>query len=166
VADISQDFEAFYQSRGATELEPTSDPLVLSEDGKGIVMRREDLREATRRAAERGAHKLKTRLSRGEKRNRKRVATVATVCGIAPRVRSAEAIMGLEDSEPATPRPRARHKCVWASVARAGLGHDRHGHLIVGGLRHHPMVQNEPVLVFDHGHPQPELDRHPGPCPC
>jgi len=49
---------------------------VLSEDGKGIVMRKEDLREGTKRAAERESHKLKTRLSPGEKR-RKRMATVA-----------------------------------------------------------------------------------------
>jgi hypothetical protein len=149
VADISQDFEAFYQSRGATELEPTSDPLVLSEDGKGIVMRREDLREATRRAAERGAHKLKTRLSRGEKRNRKRMATVATVYSIAPQVRSAEAIMGLEDSEPATPRPRARHKRVWASVARA-LSEVTEA-LFEEALRRDPHQQRPWVMLVD-GH--------------
>jgi hypothetical protein len=71
---VSQDFEAFYASRGSDEPEPTLDPVVMSLDGKGIVMRREDLREATRRAAEREQHKLKTRLSQGEKRNRKRMA--------------------------------------------------------------------------------------------
>jgi hypothetical protein len=76
-AEFSQDFEAFYASRGSDEPEPTLDPVVMSLDGKGIVMRREDLREATRRAAEREKHKLKTRLSQGEKRNRKRMATVA-----------------------------------------------------------------------------------------
>jgi hypothetical protein len=78
-ADLSQDFEAFYASRGSNGPEPTLDPVVMSLDGKGIVMRREDLREATRRAAEREQHKLKTRLSQGEKRNRKRMATVAAV---------------------------------------------------------------------------------------
>jgi hypothetical protein len=118
VADVSQDFEAFYGSVRAKSAEPTMDPLVLSEDGKGVVMRSEDLREATRRAAERGCHKLKTRLSRGEKRNRKRMATVATVYSIAPQVRSAEAIMGLEEPQEIGSRPRARDKRVWASVAR------------------------------------------------
>ena len=78
-AKVSQDFEAFYASRGSDEPEPTLDPLVMSLDGKGIVMRREDLREATRKAAEREQHKLKTRLSQGEKRHRQRMATVATV---------------------------------------------------------------------------------------
>ncbi|MGH9890884.1 MAG: hypothetical protein ACREA0_02635 [bacterium] len=42
---MSQDFEAFYQHRASEGPEPTLDPLVLSEDGKGIVMRKEDLRE-------------------------------------------------------------------------------------------------------------------------
>ena len=66
-AEFSQDFEAFYASRGSNGPEQTLDPGVMSLDGKGIVMRREDLREATRKAAEREQHKLKTRLSQGEK---------------------------------------------------------------------------------------------------
>lgn len=117
-AQVSQDFEAFYASRGSDEPEPTLDPLVMSLDGKGIVMRREDLREATRKAAEREQHKLKTRLSQGEKRNRKRMATVATVYSIEGQVRNAEAIMGLKEADD-THKPRARNKRVWASVQRA-----------------------------------------------
>ena len=49
-------------------------------------MRKEDLREATKRAAERDGHKLKTRLSQGEKRKRK--ATVAAVYSIERQVRT------------------------------------------------------------------------------
>lgn len=108
--EISQDFEAFYATRQASEPEATSDPLVLSEDGKGIVMRTEGLREGTRKAAERSRHKLKTRLSRGEKKNRKRMATVAAVYSVAAQPRSAEAVMGLE--APSAPRARARNKRV------------------------------------------------------
>lgn len=118
-AEVSQDFEAFYATRQATEPEPTTDPLVLSEDGKGIVMRVEGLREGTRKAAERSRHKLKTRLSQGEKKNRKRMATVAAVYSVARQPRSAAALMGLEAEElQSTPRPRARKKRVWASVER------------------------------------------------
>jgi hypothetical protein len=91
--------------------------LVMSLDGKGVVMRVEDLREGTRKAARRARHKLKTRLSRGEKRNRKRMATVATVYTLAPQVRTPEAIMGRED-EPCAERPRAQNKRVWASLER------------------------------------------------
>jgi hypothetical protein len=79
-------------------------------------MRFEGLREATRKAAERSRHKLKTRLSRGEKKNRKRMATVAAVYSVAAQPRTAEAVMGLEAQS--TPRPRARNKRVWASVER------------------------------------------------
>jgi hypothetical protein len=118
--ELSQDFEAFYE-RGRSEVpEETADPLILSEDGKGIVMRTEDLREATRKAAQKAKHKLKTRLSQGEKKNRKRMAMVATVYSVARHVRCPEAIMGLEEdaeNDPAS-RPRARNKRVWASVER------------------------------------------------
>ncbi len=47
---ISQDFDAFY--RLPRDAEKTSDLLVITVDGKGIVMRKEDLRPATRKAAE------------------------------------------------------------------------------------------------------------------
>jgi hypothetical protein len=117
VRDASQDFEAFYAEREAIRAQETSDPLVLSVDGKGVVMHRSGLRDATRRAAERadeGPHK--TRLGSGEKRNRKRMATVATVYSVAPYERSAEQIMGAE--ERAGPAPRARDKRVWASLER------------------------------------------------
>ncbi|MCP4209042.1 MAG: ISKra4 family transposase, partial [Shimia sp.] len=117
--ELVQDFEAFYDSGLSHGPEQTSDPLILSEDGKGIVMRAEGLREATRKAAKRAKHKLKTRLSQGEKKNRKRMAMVATVYSIARHYRRPEAIMGLEeDQDDSTPRPRARNKRVWASVER------------------------------------------------
>jgi hypothetical protein len=42
VSDISQDFEAFYAQQAATApVDATKDFLILSEDGKGVVMRRE-----------------------------------------------------------------------------------------------------------------------------
>jgi hypothetical protein len=118
--ELSQDFEAFYDRGRSEGPEQTSDPLILSEDGKGIVMRTEDLREATRKAALSAKHKLKTRLSQGEKKNRKRMAMVATVYSIARHIRRPEAIMGLEEDPQDAPssRPRARNKRVWASVER------------------------------------------------
>jgi len=78
--------EAFYQHRAGQGPEETLDPLVMSKDGKGIVMRKEDPCEATKRAAERDGHKLKTHLSQGEKRKRK--ATVAAVYSIERQVRT------------------------------------------------------------------------------
>jgi hypothetical protein len=117
-AKVSQDFEAFYQHRGSRGPEETRDPLVMSEDGKGIVMRKEDLREGTKRAAERESRKLKTRLSQGEKRNRKRMATVAAVYSIERQVRTPESIISVEGQKEEAPKVRARHKRVWASVER------------------------------------------------
>ena len=64
-ATTAVDFEAFYRDRQP----PTADPddvLVLSCDGKGIVMRPDALRPATAKAAKDASSKLKTRLSNGE----------------------------------------------------------------------------------------------------
>lgn len=72
----AQDFDAFYADR-LREPEVTDNLVVLSFDGKGIAMRQADLREATRKAAE-AEPKLHTRLAKGEKPNRKRMAQVVT----------------------------------------------------------------------------------------
>jgi hypothetical protein len=117
VVKLAQDFNEFYEKvqRQSNKSESDEVPLVVSLDGKGIVMRPEGLRESTRKAAEKENHKLKTRLSKGEKRNRKRTAQVATVYDIDRHVRSAEEVMGSnEDSK--TVRPRPKDKRVWASV--------------------------------------------------
>jgi hypothetical protein len=108
---ISVDFDEFYARQ---PMEAGTGLLVMSVDGKGVVMRKQDLREATRRADEKSKRKLKTRLGRGEKRNRKRMATVASVYEVEPYQRTAEQIMGLDESE--TIRPKVRNKRVWASL--------------------------------------------------
>ncbi len=112
----AQDFDAFYRDR-LREPEQTADLLVLSFDGKGIAMRHEDLREATRKAAA-AEPKLHTRLAKGEKPNRKRMAQVAAVYSVArwPRT-SSDVLHGLR--EPGTARPRPTNKRVWASAERS-----------------------------------------------
>lgn len=116
------DFDAFYQRQDTEVVEPTQDPLALSLDSKGIVVRRQDLREATRKAAESEEHKLHARLSPGEKRNRKRMATVAAVYDVEPVERTPLDIMA-HDLRPVTvakpKRPKARNKRVWASVEKS-----------------------------------------------
>jgi hypothetical protein len=116
----AQDFDAFYEAR-AMARDPKDDLLVLSTDGKGIVMRHEDLREGTRRLAETSAHKLETRLSPGEKSHRKRMAQVATVYSIARFPRGpGDVLHGLRDAEALdTQRPRPTDKRVWASVEKS-----------------------------------------------
>jgi hypothetical protein len=63
-------------------------------------MRRNGLRGVTRKeAVDRERHKLKTRLSAGDKRNRKRMPTVASAYSIAPHHRIAEITTGAEKPE-------------------------------------------------------------------
>ena len=74
-ARTAVDVDDFYAT--ASHTEPAEDDvLVLSADGKGIVMRPDSLRPATAKAAAKASTKLATRLSKGEKRNRKRLAVM------------------------------------------------------------------------------------------
>jgi hypothetical protein len=112
----AQDFDPFYE-RLLREPEDTDDLLILSFDGKGIAMRHADLRPATKRAAETTPRRLETRLTSGEKKNRKRMAQVATVYTLAPWVRTAADILHtLRPDDLDAIRPRPRQKRVWASV--------------------------------------------------
>jgi hypothetical protein len=116
-ARAAQDYDAFYRDR-LGEPEQTDDLMILSFDGKGIAMRLDDLREATRKAAEATPRRLHTRLAKGEKPNRKRMAEVAAVYSLARWRRDiADVLHGLHDSkEQADSRPRPVNKRVWASV--------------------------------------------------
>ena len=113
----AQDFDAFYADR-LREPEATDDLLVLSFDGKGIAMRHDDLREATRKAAEATPRTLHSRLAKGEKPNRKRMAQVAAIYSLVPWQRTiADVLHGLHDpKERDAKRPRPINKRVWASV--------------------------------------------------
>jgi hypothetical protein len=112
----SQDFDAFYALRRC-EREATSDLLVITTDGKGIVMLHEHLREETRRRAESKTHKLETRLSKGEKKDCKRMAQVATVYTVPTWQRTAaDVVHGLRADDTEAKRPEPRDKRVWASV--------------------------------------------------
>jgi hypothetical protein len=120
----AEDFNAFYDERKQSpDVEGSADTgpiLVLSIDQKGIVMRREDLLEWTRKAEDSRKHKMSKRLSRGEKRNAKRMANVTTVYTIAPFIRTPESLVcelhGVRDAVLARPKPE--QKRVWASLER------------------------------------------------
>jgi len=110
------DFEAFYENPSRVKANQ-GDVLVLSADGKGIVMRPDALRPATAKAAGKATAKLKTRLSKGEKRNRKRMAEVGAVYDVTPVVRTPTDIIGRDDDADRTPAPKATNKWLTASVA-------------------------------------------------
>lgn len=113
------DFESFYNqmSFGPDTVSPTA-RVVLCFDGKGVVVRQKDLREITRKKAIKEKHKLKKRLAKGEKPNRKRMAEVAVVYTVEPFVRDAEDV--IRELRPVREvkerRPRPTNKRVWASV--------------------------------------------------
>ena len=116
VRRAAKDVEEFYASQ---EAEPTGpgDVVVLSCDGKGIVMRPDSLREPTRRAAEASSAKPKARLSKGEKSGRKRMATIGAVYEVEPSPRSAGDILPAEPPREPAPAPEAKNKWLTASVA-------------------------------------------------
>jgi hypothetical protein len=113
------DFETFYEERKGLAPSEDASILVTTFDGKGVVVRQEDLREATRKKAEKTDRKLKTRLSPGEKEHRKRMACVAAVYAIAPHVRTPEEILAEPKPDVAAEkrrRPKPEGKRVWASL--------------------------------------------------
>jgi hypothetical protein len=110
----SLDVDAFYASRVVAQGEP-NDVVVISLDGKGIVMRPDALRPATRRAAQACTAKLKARLSKGEKRGHKRMAELGAVYDITPVPRAPTDIFASGDQKPAE-GPHAKNKWLAASV--------------------------------------------------
>lgn len=110
------DFDAFYAQR-QTPSAQAGDVLVLSADGKGVVMRPDALRPATAKAAKGATPKLATRLSKGEKRNRKRMAELAAVYDLTPLARSPADILPPHDHPGSVrPAPAATNKWLTASV--------------------------------------------------
>jgi hypothetical protein len=110
--DVSADFDAFYAGRGARAADGHCPMVVGSIDGKGIPMVKPE-----------PAGK-KVRLGRGEKRQKKRVATVAAVFAQMAVVRTPEEVIASLFSEPEDGlAAAARHhhrrpvgKRVWASL--------------------------------------------------
>ena len=108
--EAAQDFDAFYQERAP---EPaTGSILVAAADGKGIPM------------VKPGGAQPTLRLTKGQKANRKRMATVATVFTRAPWIRTPEQVVeSLFRTRRQTPidgqtPPRPENKRVWASLLK------------------------------------------------
>jgi len=122
------DIEGFYAQR---EVDP-EDPqtlLVLTFDGKGVVMRPEALRPATAKAAATSTPKLATRLSPGEKKGRKRMAELACVHDATPAPRTPGDVIG----HPGRSRDRARGPVATGKWLTASVTDDI-GQVIAAGL--------------------------------
>jgi hypothetical protein len=107
--DAALDFDAFYQERAPEQANGSI--LVAAVDGKGIPL------------VKPGGAQPSARLTKGQKANKKRMATVAAVFTRAPWVRTpeqvVESLFRIERQTPAgqTP-PRPENKRVWASLLK------------------------------------------------
>jgi len=126
VYDAAQDFDAFYAHPCSPELQQDAraKPIqVLTFDGKGVVMRREALRDATRKKAEVCAQPVPHDVARKDKANRKRMATVAGIYHIDRHRRLAQTVarqfapLRLVPTDRTTaPKPVGKKR--WASLAK------------------------------------------------
>ena len=112
IQDAAADFDAFYTLRDPPPWADTGSVLVAAVDGKGIPMIKPE-----------GAQP-QVRLTKGQKRNRKKMATVAAVFTRAPWVRTpqqvVESLFGKNHTvaKADQPAPRPEHKRVWASLTK------------------------------------------------
>jgi hypothetical protein len=149
-ARAAVDVDAFYAASTPQPAAP-DDVLVISADGKGIIMRPDDLRPVTAKAAAAAAPKLEKRRSKGERRYRKRFAEVGAVYDITPVPRGPADVLASHHGGPAPPAPTARSKWVTASVVddaavvvgqvfdeaeRRDPGHERTWVALVDGNNH------------------------------
>ena len=108
--DTARDFDAFYQQRSVATAPGAI--LVAAVDSKGIPM------------VKPGSAQPQARLTKGQKANKKRMATVATVFTRAPWVRTPQQVLQslFPTSRPASgetpPPPRPENKRVWASLLK------------------------------------------------
>jgi hypothetical protein len=99
----------YREDRPMPAAEDEGELLVLSADGKGIVMRREEPPPKGHR-------------TKGDKASQKRMAIVGTAYTVDRHVRTPEEVVAVLFGElqptPPAPRPKPQHKHVWASLPR------------------------------------------------
>ncbi len=114
---VAQDFDSFYEQREVPTSQNEENLLILTTDAKGVAMIERDLRPETRKRArkkrERGELN-KRHLGSGEKRERKRMATVGAVYEQAPNLRVPEQVMA--GSKQQGERAQIENKRVWAEL--------------------------------------------------
>jgi hypothetical protein len=111
------DFEDFYAARRPKRSKPDQ-LLVLSADGKGIVMRPDALRTQTATRRARAGPKPKARLAGGEKPGCKRMAEIGAVYDATPAPRIAADILARDDGHEPAPGPVAANKWLCASIVK------------------------------------------------
>ena len=115
------DFDQFYEERKLAEDASKGELLILSADGKGVVVLLDDLRPATRAAALQRVHTLEDKFQKKQRRNAKRMATAATVYTVDRFRRTPEdfvAELRRQSKVGARSRPRPYGKTAWASLVK------------------------------------------------
>jgi Uncharacterised protein family (UPF0236) len=114
--EAAVDFAAFYEQQAGSDPDTTGPIVVTGIDGKGVPMLKPE--QALR----------KVRRGKGDKKHKKRMATVATVRTQQPRVRTPEEVVeSLFRTAPKEKKPRRRpgtagpaeHKRVWAGLRQS-----------------------------------------------
>ncbi len=155
ISGAAQDFDAFYVQPCSEEVQQQAHvkPIqVLTFDGKGVVMRPEALREATRKKAEACAQQPRRGFARREKANRKRMATVAGISHIDRQMRCPQTVA--RQCAPLrlvphrrNPAPKPVGKKRWASLEKPMKTVIETG--VAEGLRRDPEHQAEWVVLVD-----------------
>jgi hypothetical protein len=118
VAAAAVDVTDFYAARKPQPADPET-LLVLTCDGKGVMMRPEALRQATAKAAAKTA-KTAARFAPGERGNRMRMAEIAAVYDIDPDPRAPADVLTRSSTDTTAadkpPRPTARGKWLTGSI--------------------------------------------------
>jgi len=155
VCAAAQDFDAFYEQPCPEDVQrqAAAQPiLVLTFDGKGVVMRQEALREETRKRAEARGPKAPQGFHRQDQSNRKRMATVAGIYHIDRHVRTPQTVAQQFAPLRLVPHhrrtaPKPVGKKLWASLEKS-----MHTVIATGfaeGQRRDPMHQAEWVVLVD-----------------
>ena len=148
VRRVAGHMEGFYATEPMSPSEPAR-LLVMSMDGKGLVVRNEDLRAETRRKQAKLESKHQHRLCKGEKRYRKRIATVASVYELKRQPRTVAQVIEQWRGTKAKQQPRAQNKRLWANVR------DEVQHVadeVVAETRKRLNGQSEVVFISDGDH--------------
>lgn len=109
VLEAAADFDAFYSTRAQQEADLAAGEILIGAiDCKGIPMVKPDVAVRV------------VRRRKGEKANKKKMATVGAVFSRPPHVRSPQQVLdslfATPGAEPRPKRPRPNHKRIWASL--------------------------------------------------
>lgn len=142
--EMAQDATRFLLGRPAPEKE--GELVVLSADGKGIVMRRQA-----------DDPPPKVHRTKGDKASQKRMATVATVYTVDRYRRTPEQVVSAlfrDAPEPTADRPKPQHKEVWASLPhedQPGSGTESAFAWMVGELYLRGRAADKPLVFVSDG---------------